>query len=110
MPNPSSVKDLITDFTFCTNLKMRLQDEQDDLVSNSKIQQMTNSIRHLASGQYGHSCVSWNPNIRSDTRSKKRQFHRMNQNIRMINFQNMMRKQAKTQTKYQKEKLPFIRI
>lgn len=72
MPNPSSVKDLITDHTFYTNLKMRLLDEQDDLNSNNKIRQMNNSIRHLAAGSYGHSMVSWNPNVRGDTRSKKR--------------------------------------
>ena len=83
MPNPSSMKDLLADYTFCKNLQMRLQDEQEDLGSNNKIRQMSNSIRHLALGKYGNGFNSWNPNIRSDTASKKRNINRMNANIRM---------------------------
>ena len=48
MPNPSSMKELITDRNFRDNLQRRMHDEKMDLNSNSKIKQMTNGIRHIA--------------------------------------------------------------
>lgn len=39
---------------------------------------MANGVKHIASGKYGYGYGSWNPNVRGDTASKKRNYNRMN--------------------------------
>lgn len=97
LPNPSSLKDLLVDRSFYTNLKRRLEDEVEDLHSNTRAKQVAHSIRHLASGTYGNGSNSWNPNreMRQDSAGRRRELMRMNRRVRSKNLQNMIRTKNK---------------
>jgi len=80
------MKDIVIDKTFFNKLKQRLEDEMEDLHSNSKIVRMSHGIKHIANGTYGLGTNAWNPQVRGDSASKKRAMQRLNRDIRMANY------------------------
>ena len=73
---------------------MRLQDEAEDIHSNDKVKQLNSGIKYVANGRYGNGTGAWKEN-RCDSASKRRDYQRMNRNIRMKNLENLMKRQKK---------------
>ena len=89
IPNPSSIKDILQDTRFITNLQKRLRDENEDLKCANKFKRMSTQIKYVASGLYGNNIGSWNY-TRCDTAARERNLKRMNRNIRIQNLENMV--------------------
>ena len=62
---------------------------------------MSTSIKYIANGTYGNGNGSWNPDVRGDTASKKRNLKRMNRNIRIQNLENMVKRQLLVNRNYE---------